>query len=385
MAAPTGQKIRIRLKAYDHEVIDQSTKKIVETVLRTQAKVRGPVPLPDRDPQVHGHPLAARRQGQPRALRDAHPQAPHRHRRADRQDRRGAPAPRPPGRRRHRTEDAAGLTGLNDPPGPIARQSSRERGGRRRDCHRSVRGDEDDDAVPDSRSIPTTTRRRVFAASSGVGAGPRPFSACSSRSGRYEFIRLPMLRYDRFGTFGFDLGIYDQATSGCSRASTTRSSRSAGSRSSVTTSTRSCSCSRPSTGSGAGPLFLLSVQVVAQASGCDRGLPAGPRPDPRPLARGRAGRGPAAQPHLPMAHVGVLPSRRASRSAPLLFAYWAARNGALEVVRARSRSSPSSCKEDVALALAVIGLAHGCSAATARSGCASSRPARPGTSSSRPG
>ena len=44
----TGQKIRIRLKAYDHEVIDQSTKKIVETVMRTQAKVRGPVPLPRR-------------------------------------------------------------------------------------------------------------------------------------------------------------------------------------------------------------------------------------------------------------------------------------------------------------------------------------------------
>ena len=42
----TGQKIRIRLKAYDHEIIDQSTKKIVETVVRTQAKVRGPVPLP---------------------------------------------------------------------------------------------------------------------------------------------------------------------------------------------------------------------------------------------------------------------------------------------------------------------------------------------------
>ena len=47
MAANTaGQTIRIRLKAYDHEVIDQSAKKIVETVLRTQAKVRGPVPLP---------------------------------------------------------------------------------------------------------------------------------------------------------------------------------------------------------------------------------------------------------------------------------------------------------------------------------------------------
>jgi small subunit ribosomal protein S10 len=43
---PDNQKIRIRLKAYDHETLDQSTKKIVETVLRTQAKVRGPVPLP---------------------------------------------------------------------------------------------------------------------------------------------------------------------------------------------------------------------------------------------------------------------------------------------------------------------------------------------------
>ncbi len=44
--ANNGQKIRIKLKAYDHEVIDQSTKKIVETVLRTQAKIQGPVPLP---------------------------------------------------------------------------------------------------------------------------------------------------------------------------------------------------------------------------------------------------------------------------------------------------------------------------------------------------
>ena len=41
-----GQKIRIRLKAYDHEVIDQSTKKIVETVKRTQAELSGPIPLP---------------------------------------------------------------------------------------------------------------------------------------------------------------------------------------------------------------------------------------------------------------------------------------------------------------------------------------------------
>jgi small subunit ribosomal protein S10 len=46
VAEAKGQKIRIRLKAYDHEVIDQSTKKIVETVVRTGAQVRGPVPLP---------------------------------------------------------------------------------------------------------------------------------------------------------------------------------------------------------------------------------------------------------------------------------------------------------------------------------------------------
>ena len=40
------QKIRIRLKAYDHEAIDASAKKIVETVTRTGARVVGPVPLP---------------------------------------------------------------------------------------------------------------------------------------------------------------------------------------------------------------------------------------------------------------------------------------------------------------------------------------------------
>lgn len=40
------QKIRIRLKAYDHRVIDQSAEKIVETAKSTGAKVVGPVPLP---------------------------------------------------------------------------------------------------------------------------------------------------------------------------------------------------------------------------------------------------------------------------------------------------------------------------------------------------
>ena len=42
----TQQKIRIRLKAYDHEVIDQSARKIVDTATRTGATVAGPVPLP---------------------------------------------------------------------------------------------------------------------------------------------------------------------------------------------------------------------------------------------------------------------------------------------------------------------------------------------------
>ncbi len=42
------QKIRIRLKAYDHEVVDESARKIAETVVRTKAKIKGPVPLPTK-------------------------------------------------------------------------------------------------------------------------------------------------------------------------------------------------------------------------------------------------------------------------------------------------------------------------------------------------
>jgi len=43
-----GQRIRIRLKAYDHGVLDQSVRDIVETARRTGARVVGPVPLPTR-------------------------------------------------------------------------------------------------------------------------------------------------------------------------------------------------------------------------------------------------------------------------------------------------------------------------------------------------
>jgi small subunit ribosomal protein S10 len=41
-----NQNIRIRLKAFDHRILDQSTNKIVNTAKRTGANVRGPIPLP---------------------------------------------------------------------------------------------------------------------------------------------------------------------------------------------------------------------------------------------------------------------------------------------------------------------------------------------------
>ena len=41
-----NQRIRIRLKAFDHRLIDQSTQEIVETAKRTGAQVKGPIPLP---------------------------------------------------------------------------------------------------------------------------------------------------------------------------------------------------------------------------------------------------------------------------------------------------------------------------------------------------
>ncbi len=46
--APQKEKIRIRLKAYDHQLIDQSAEKIVETAKRTGATVSGPIPLPTK-------------------------------------------------------------------------------------------------------------------------------------------------------------------------------------------------------------------------------------------------------------------------------------------------------------------------------------------------
>ena len=77
-----GQNIRIRLKAFDHRILDTSTREIVSTAKRTGAQVRGPIPLPTKiekftvNRSPHVDKVA-------RAVRDPHPQARSRHRRSD--------------------------------------------------------------------------------------------------------------------------------------------------------------------------------------------------------------------------------------------------------------------------------------------------------------
>jgi small subunit ribosomal protein S10 len=48
MAVPQQQSIRIRLKSFDHRLIDRSASEIVETARRTGAQIRGPIPLPTK-------------------------------------------------------------------------------------------------------------------------------------------------------------------------------------------------------------------------------------------------------------------------------------------------------------------------------------------------
>ena len=48
MSYQSKQKVRIRLKAFDHRLIDKSTREIVETAKRTGAQIRGPIPLPTK-------------------------------------------------------------------------------------------------------------------------------------------------------------------------------------------------------------------------------------------------------------------------------------------------------------------------------------------------
>ena len=54
-----NQRIRICLKAFDHKLIDVSTKEIVDTAKRTGAQILGPIPLPTKKRKTHGFDLSA--------------------------------------------------------------------------------------------------------------------------------------------------------------------------------------------------------------------------------------------------------------------------------------------------------------------------------------
>ena len=134
-----------------------------------------------------------------------------------------------------------------------------------------------------------------------------------------EFIWLPMLRYDRFGTFGFDLGIYDQGTWLLSRAKdpfvTIRGLELFGHHVNVI-----LLLLAPFYWLGAGPIFLLVRAGARAGERRVRGLPARPRPARRSKwAGGRArARRCLLQSDVPVAHLGVLPSRRGRhRSVPV--------------------------------------------------------------------
>ena len=58
-----NQRIRIRLKAFDHRLIDASTQEIVETARRTGAQVRGPIPLPTKKEKFTILGFSPRQQG----------------------------------------------------------------------------------------------------------------------------------------------------------------------------------------------------------------------------------------------------------------------------------------------------------------------------------
>jgi uncharacterized membrane protein len=168
-----------------------------------------------------------------------------------------------------------------------------------------------------------------------------------------EFIRLPMLRYDRFGTFGFDLGIYDQGTWLLSRNKdpfvTIRGLELFGHHANIF-----LLFLVPFYWLGAGPIFLLVVQVLAQASGAIAIFLLA-----RDLLKSKwAG--------VVMAAVLLLnPTYQwltweffhpdAVAIGPLLFAYWAARNQRWRWFTFAAILTVL-CKEDLALAMAVLGI-----------------------------
>ena len=99
-----SQNIRIRLKAFDHRILDNSTREIVNTAKRTGAQVRGPIPLPTGIERFTVNRSAARGQEEPRAVRNPDAQASSRHHRPHAADRRRFDEARPCGRRRRRDQ-----------------------------------------------------------------------------------------------------------------------------------------------------------------------------------------------------------------------------------------------------------------------------------------
>ena len=111
MATLAQNKIRIRLKSYDHSAIETAAKRDRrdgDSHRRDRVRAR---PASDREERLLRDPLAVQGQGLARALRDPHAQAADRHPPADAEDRRLAPAARPPARRRRHRDPARKLHG----------------------------------------------------------------------------------------------------------------------------------------------------------------------------------------------------------------------------------------------------------------------------------
>jgi uncharacterized membrane protein len=169
----------------------------------------------------------------------------------------------------------------------------------------------------------------------------------------FEFIRLPMLRFDRYGTFGFDLGIYDQGTWLLSRGKdpfvTIRGLELFGHHANIT-----LLALAPFYRLGAGPIFLLVVQVLAQASGAIAIFLLA-----RDLLRSKwAGVALAAALLLNPTYQWLTweffhPD--AVAIGPLLFAYWAARNRRWRLFTVAAVLAVL-CKEDLSLAVAALGV-----------------------------
>ena len=88
-----NEMIRIRLKAYDHQLIDQSAEKIVETAKRTGATVSGPIPLPTKKEVVTILRAVHKYKDSREQFERRTPQAPDRHQQPQPQDRGGADEP----------------------------------------------------------------------------------------------------------------------------------------------------------------------------------------------------------------------------------------------------------------------------------------------------